>query len=55
MPTLIKAEVRASTRDKIENPNAAGVSPEAAGYRQEYLELMTPEERKAAATKIESQ
>jgi hypothetical protein len=47
--TLIKSEIRAATRDKIENPDCVGISPEAAFFRERYLELMTPEERKTVS------
>ena len=44
----IKRGVSERTRDKIDNPDAEGVSPLEAFHLQRAFELMTPEERKLA-------
>jgi hypothetical protein len=44
----IKSGISAGTRDKIDNPEAEGVSTLEAHHHQRAYELMTPEERKLA-------
>jgi hypothetical protein len=44
----IKSAVSETTRDKMHNPDAKGVSPLAAFHERRAIELMTPEERKLA-------